>query len=282
MIEGGERGASRTALGAAALRVIHQSLDGTPKILDDPITARLFDAKTLEAIRSGAGAAETPESRGMRLRVVLRSRWAEDRLEQAVRRSVGQLVVLGAGLDTFAYRQPEWAQYLRIFEIDHPASQADKRERLAAAGIAIPPNLTFVAIDFERVSLGEGLLAGGVDFSAPTFFSCLGVLVYLSAEAVDAVFALAAGFPAGSEIAFSFGGSGASRSSATAARAAELGEPWLTRLDPEILERKLRSIGFAEISFLGPEEAERVYLRSPRRDALTAPRSSSIGAAIVG
>lgn len=272
------RGASRTALGAAALRVIHQSLDGTPKILDDPISARLLDSRTLEAILAGGEQARIAESAGLRLHVVLRSRWAEERLKRAVDRGVRQLVTLGAGLDTFAHRQPDWARALRIFEVDHPSSQADKRERLAAAGIETPANLTFAAIDFERVSLGEGLLGGGVDVSAPTFFSCLGVLIYLAPEAVDAIFALAAGFPTGSEIAFTFGGF---RSPAAAARAADVGEPWRTPLDPDVLAPRLRAMGFGPIAFPSAEEL-RAYLQPPRTDGLTAPARPSVGAVVVG
>ena len=272
------RGASRTALGAAALRVIHERLDGTPKVLDDPISARLLGARTLEAILAGGEQARIAESAGLRLHVVLRSRWAEERLKRAVDRGVRQFVTLGAGLDTFAYRQPHWARDLRIFEVDHPASQADKRERLAVAGIETPANLTFAAIDFEHVSLGEGLLASGVDVSAPTFFSCLGVLIYLAPEAVDAVFALAACFPAGSEIAFTFGGF---RSPAAAARAAELGEPWRTPLDPDVLAPRLRALGFGPIAFPSAEEMC-AYLQPPRTDGLTAPARPSVGAVIVG
>lgn len=274
---GEARGASRTALGAAALRAIHEHLDGTPKILDDPISARLLDPRTLEAIRAGGEQVRTAELAALRLHVVLRSRWAEARLRRAVERGVRQLVILGAGLDTFAYRQPDWARSLRIFEVDHPASQADKRERLGAADIEPPANLTYAAIDFERVSLRVGLPAGGVDFSAPTFFSCLGVMIYLAPDAIDAIFALAAGFPQGSEIAFTFGGG---RSPAAAARAADLGEPWRTVLDPETLSPKLLAMGFGPIAFPSAEEM-RDYLRPPRSDGLTASARPSVGAAVV-
>ncbi len=273
------RPASRTALGAAALRAFHQLRDAEPKILDDPITPRLLGAdlpRAMAAIDPGDAAAG-----GLRLQVVLRSRFAEDRLAAAVRRGLRQLVILGAGLDTFAYRQPEWARPLRIFEVDQPASQADKRARLEAAGVTPPANLSFVAIDFERTSLREGLLASDLDFSAPAFFSCLGVLVYLSREAVDAVFELAASFPPGSEIAFTYAGSGANRS-ASAERAAALGEPWRTPLDAANLEAELRAAGFSEVTFLSPDQAEAAYMSASRRDGLTRPRASRIAAAVVG
>ena len=273
------RPASRTALGAAALRAFHQLRDGEPKVLDDPITPHLLGAdlaRALAAIDPNDAAAGA-----LRLQVVLRSRFAEDRLAQAVRRGVRQLVILGAGLDTFAYRQPDWAKALRIFEVDQPASQGDKRARLKAAGIEPPANVSFVAIDFERSSLREGLRASDLDFSAPTFFSCLGVLVYLSKAAVDAVFELVASFPPGSEIAFTYAGSDAGRS-ASAERAAALGEPWRTPLDAADLEADLRAAGFCEVTLLSPEQAEADYMAAPRRDGLVRPRASRIGAAVVG
>jgi len=275
-----ERGPSRTALGVAALRAFHQLADDEPKILDDPIAARLLDAPTLDAIRKGGGETWSEERRALRAHVLLRSRYAEDRLAEAVRRGVRQLVILGAGLDTFAYRQPAWARDLRIFEVDHQATQADKRRRLDQGGVPIPANLTYVAIDFERVSLREGLRASALDFTRPAVFTCLGVLVYLTEEAADAIFELVASFPAGSEIAFTFSSSQASQS-ITAVRAAEAGEPWRTHVDPATLREKLRAMGFSTVAFLEPEDAERRYFARARRDGLTAPRRTSIAAAVV-
>jgi methyltransferase (TIGR00027 family) len=261
---------SRTAVGVAAHRAVHQLMDGDPKVLDDPISGRLL----------GAGA-RAADALTMRVQVVLRSRYAEDRLAEAVRRGVRQCVILGAGLDTFAYRQPAWADGLRIFEVDHPASQAEKRRRLASAGVPIPENLVFASIDFETTSLAEGLPRSGVDFSQRTFFSCLGVLVYLTARAARAVFELVARFPAGSEIAFSYATPRATPSPA-AQRAGEVGEPWLTAFDQPTLARELLSLGFSPISFLDPLDSKRAYFSGARADGLAPPRTGNIGAAIVG
>lgn len=274
-----QRSASRTALGVAALRAVHQLCDGAPKILADPIAPRLLDADVLRQIESYAAATEEPWARGLRAHVVLRSRYAEDRLAQAARRGVRQCVILGAGFETFAYRQPDWARGLRIYEVDHRATQEDKRRRLQTAGIPIPANLEFVAIDFESVSLRDGLQASTLDFSAPAFFSCLGVLVYLTREAVDAVFRLVAAFPTSSEIVFTF--SSAESSPDLAERAGALGEPWRTHLEPQALADDLRALGFSEVSFLSLDEAERLYFQG-RSDGLPVPRRGSIAAAIVG
>ena len=118
-----ERNSSSTALRVAELRAAHQLVDGEPKILTDPVILRLLDADVLDKIRAHPEMLSVPWVVGMRSHVLLRSRYTEDRLAEAVGRGVNQFVILGAGYDTFAYRQPEWANRLRIFEVDHPASQ---------------------------------------------------------------------------------------------------------------------------------------------------------------
>jgi methyltransferase (TIGR00027 family) len=283
-----QRNSSRTALGVAALRAVHQLLDGEPKILHDPIAVRLLDADVLQQIQSNPARAHEPLTKGLRSHVVLRSRFAEERMAQAVQRGVHQCVILGAGFDTFAFRQPDWARNLRIYEVDHKATQEEKHQRLQSAGISIPANLEFVAIDFESVSLREGLQTSSLNFSEPAFFSCLGVLVYLSREAADAIFHLVAAFPASSEIVFTFSALGSSPSgddtesrTALANMASSLGEPWQTHFDPQTLMRVLRTLGFSAISFLSSEAADQIYFQS-RNDGLRAPRRGGIGAAIVG
>jgi methyltransferase (TIGR00027 family) len=276
-----ERPASRTALGVAALRATHQLFDDEPKILADPISGRLVGPAALETLRGQLTELAGEARRSLRAQVLLRSRFAEDRLADAVRRGVRQAVVLGAGLDTFAYRQPDWAGALRLFEVDHPASQADKRRRLAQAAVPIPANLDYVAIDFERVSLAEGLRASVLDFASPAFFTCLGVMVYLEAAAVDAIFALVAGFPAGSEIVFTFSQPGAA-GSPTALRAAQAGEPWRSHVTPDTLRARLDSLGFSRLDILDQAAARAAYFREPRRDGLAPPARASIAAAMVG
>jgi methyltransferase (TIGR00027 family) len=282
------RNSSRTALGVAALRAVHQLLDGEPRILEDPVAARLLDAEVLQQIQANPARTHEPLARGVRSHVVLRSRFAEERMAHAVQRGVGQCVILGAGFDTFAYRQPGWARGLRIYEVDHRATQDDKRQRLQSAGISIPANLEFVAVDFESISLREGLQTSTLSFSEPAFFSCLGVLVYLTREAADAVFRLVADFPAGSEIVFTFSLPESSLSindaehrAAMAGMASSFGEPWQTHFEPDALMRDLGALGFREISFLSAETADRTYFQS-RSDGLRAPRRGGICSAIIG
>jgi len=270
---------SRTALGVATLRAAHQLFDAPPKILDDPIAPSLLDEGARAALAERPARIDDPGVRRLRARLVIRSRFSEDRLVAAVARGVRQYVILGAGHDSFAYRQPAWARDIRIFEVDHPATQADKRARLAAAGIAPPGNLTFVPIDFEAMSLEEGLRASPLDFARPAFFSCLGVITYLTRESVDAIFRLVAGFPPGGEIVFSFSQSG---DNTVAARAAAGGEPWITHFGPGEIKRRLGALGVSQITFLTPAETRRLYFRRPRSDGLEAPPTTFVAAAIIG
>jgi methyltransferase (TIGR00027 family) len=283
MMSDEERGASQTAVGVAMLRAVHQLFDGEPRVLDDTVVVRLLGAEVVAHIRERAQSYQGERAVALRGHVLLRSRFAEERLELAVRRGVTQLLVLGAGLDTFAYRQPEWARGLRLYEVDHPASQRAKRHRLGAAAIAVPPNLTFVPVDFEHETLRRGLERFGFDFDAKTFVSCLGVLVYLMAEAIDELFAFVASLPAGSECAFTFGGTrGADEPGkpSLATMAAALGEPWQTSMEIEDVVAMLTRAGLPEPVLLSAEEASR-YL-GIRADGLKVPKRNRIASVVVG
>jgi methyltransferase (TIGR00027 family) len=265
------RAASRTAIDAAIIRAAHFRYGGEPRILEDPIAERLLGPDMPEAI--------PPGDMNSRAGVLLRSRFAEDRIARAVERGVCQLVVLGAGLDSFAYRQPPWAESLSIFEIDQPSSLSDKRRRLAEGAVGIPANVTHVPIDFEQTSLRDGCRATGIEVDKPTFFTCLGVLGYLNRQAVDDIFRFVSEFPAGSEIAFTYFSE--PFPPAVLAFISKTDEPLLTVLDPAELAASLHKLGFIEITTLAPEEADRRYF-GVRRDGLKAPRSPAIAAAVKG
>src|SRR5215470_10038586 len=153
---------SRTGELTAIMRAIHQTADEEPKILADPIAPRLVDmtGNRDEWLTSILGHSFAKQ---WRAGFLIRNRYAEDCLAEGVEQGLQQYAILGAGLDTFAFRQPPWARSLSIYEIDHPATQHCKCDRLAAAGIAIPPNLTFVSIDFERALLTDALRAANFD-----------------------------------------------------------------------------------------------------------------------
>jgi len=188
-------------------------------------------------------------------------------------------VALGAGLDTFAYRQPAWASTLRIFEVDHPASQASKLAWLADAGVEVPANVTFVALDLEADPIGPGIAAAGFDATSPAFISCLGVLAYLAPATVYAVFAWAASLAHGTEFVFTFAQPVSGPERGTAARAAELDEPWQTRLEPGEIRERLAELGYASVAFVEPVEAAAYF--AGRSDALRPPARVSIARAVV-
>ena len=260
---------SRTALSAASHRAAHQVLEGG-RIFTDPLAARILDRDPAEI----AGEAKArPDRRAMRLFIAARTRFAEDALAAAVGRGVRQLVVLGAGLDTFAYRNPFVGDGLKVFEVDHPDTQAWKRERLAQAGITAPDRLTFAPVDFERTDLADGLAAAGFDAAQAAFFTWAGVVPYLTRDAVLATLRFIAGLPTGTEVTFDYGNPPTSlplpqrlAQSRRAARVAAVGEPWLTYFESDDLAAELRGLGFTEIEDLGPAEIGLRYFGATASD----------------
>lgn len=277
-----DRNASNTAFGTLFMRGVHQLLDAKPLILEDPVALALLGEDACRLIKDTGDHHQTLGARALRTHVVLRSRFTEDRLAEAVARGITQYVILGAGFDTFAYRQPLWAKALKIFEVDQPATQAQKRLRLKQAGIELPPNLSFAGIDFEHESLRDGLLRSGVSFVETSFFSWLGVTMYLKEDAIDAVLRAIAQFPLESEIAFTFAqppdslsGAESSFHSSLSKVVSGVGEPFVSFFTPTAIETKLRKIGFKTIAFLSNEEAEERYFRQRPKD-LHIPKRSVI------
>jgi len=274
--------ASNTAALTAMLRAAHQLVDDDPKIVNDPIAVRLVDDATREFIAARPVELRSPGLTIPRAAVLLRGRYAEDLLGQAVAQGVDQLVILGAGLETFAFRQPAFAWRLQIYEVDHPATQSWKRERLAAAGIAVPDNLHWAPIDFEKLAIDAGLAQAGFDDSRSAFLSWLGVTQYLTLPAIDATLKVVAALPAPSTIVLSFMLPEADLRSeeAAAARqvaedAARAGEPWLTRISPRDLAIRLTQLGFRKVIHLSPKEADALYFAG-RRDGLRAPHVAQL------
>ena len=272
-----QKTASRTALATAYMRAAHQLLDPPPRVLEDPTAVAVLGPGAEQSIKESAARSQTPEGRALRAHMVLRSRFAEDRLAAAVGRGVTQYVILGAGFDTFAVRQPAWARNLRILEVDHAGTQQLKRSHLAAAGHAVPPNAWFATIDFERESLRDGLLRQGIEPAQRTFFSWLGVTMYLREDAIDAVLRSVAEFPAGSEIVLTFA-SASNTPQGVAERAAEAGEPWLSFFEPQEMHDKLRGAGFTSVELLTPLVAKSRYFYAP--SSLPTPVRTTIVAAV--
>jgi methyltransferase (TIGR00027 family) len=167
-----------TALTAAAARTAHLIVDGEPHIFADTLAAGILGEQAEELLRYHRVSGDHI-LRGARTQVVVRSRYTEDRLAEAMKNGMAQYVLLGAGLDSFGYRTES---AVRVFEVDHPATQEWKKAHLEKAGIAVPGTVSFVAADFEADSLGDRLTAAGFDPARPAFVSWLGVVMYLRGE----------------------------------------------------------------------------------------------------
>jgi methyltransferase (TIGR00027 family) len=256
-------------LRTATLRAAHQLLD-KPLILRDPIAVGLVPESSEQAVLATLD--EHRNQVALRLFFALRSRFAEDRLAEAAARGVRQYVIVGAGLDTFAWRQPDYAQNMKIFAVDHVATLAWTQVMFWEHGLPKPANLTFVAADLEDCRLGESLSEFGFDRDAPSLCSVLGVTQYLSRQAIDALLGFASSLKAGSEIVTSLvptdddlQGDDVQIAVDAAKRNAAIGEPWKTRLRPLELVERLTHLGFSEVFHLTPALVRQRYF-SGRED----------------
>lgn len=274
MIEGRP---SRTALGVAMRRAAHQLLDH-PLVFEDPLALRILGPQLEGRLRADLPRHRRSRfSRGMRTFLAVRSRFAEDLLAEAVASGVRQYVVLGAGLDTFACRNPHAG--LRVFEVDFPATQAWKRELLARAGVAEPPGLTFAPCDFATQSAVDALRAAGLDESQPVFCSWLGVTMYLERDAVFATIRSllplvgspggmvfdyrlpASSLPLASRLVFWVFGRRLAR------RVERAGEPFVASFAPDDLAASIAALGAVSVDDWTPERLTARYLAG-RTDGL--------------
>jgi methyltransferase (TIGR00027 family) len=264
---------SRTALRVALRRAAHQRYDAPPLVLDDPVAVPILGPHLEELERTpnpAPGQKERPFSVSLRAFLVARSRYAEDQLAHAVARGVTQYVLLGAGLDTFAHRNP-FAQ-LRVFEVDHPATQQWKRELLAGTQLPHPTNLTYAPVDFETQALPEQLRAAGFDPALPAFFAWLGVVPYLTLPAFRGTIQFIATQPSGSGVVFDYSQPRAALSpneqlahDSLAARVQQAGEPFQLFFTPPEAAAELTA--FARVQDIGKTEINALYFAN-RTDAL--------------
>jgi methyltransferase (TIGR00027 family) len=246
-------------------RAAHQLLDN-PRVLEDPIALPILGEETQTRLRLGEREARGRAQSSFRAFMVVRSRFAEDELAAAIARGASQYVILGAGLDTFAYRNPYSEVQLRVFEVDHPATQAWKRKRLAAGGIEIPRSLAYAPVDFEKQALADGLAAVGFDPERVTFSSWLGVTPYLTQPAMDSTLKFIAECAKGSGVVFDYvcsrrhmGFWGWLAFERLARRVARAGEPFRLLFDPKNLIAQMRVMGFSEFEDLGGAELNARY-----------------------
>ena len=238
---------------AAAARAAHLLVDSEPRIFADSLAALLLGDKAETYLRYHREHGDHPLLAGTRAQATCRSRFTEDQLALAAARGTAQYVILGAGLDSFACRS-ELAGRLRVFEVDHPATQQRKRALLAAAGLAEPPTLTWVPVDFETDELIASLTAAGLDPAAPAFVSWLGVTMYLTAEAIGATLASLSRLAPGSELVTDYmltadlrDADGVAYADLVMPDSERRGEPWLSFFTPEQMTGLLTRHGFTGV-----------------------------------
>lgn len=254
----------------AVWRAVHQLLE-SPSIFNDPIALTILsDAKT--DVMNKLESYNDPLSTAMRVAIAVRSRFAEDEREKALQAGAYQYVILGAGLDTYAYRSKNLSE--RVFEVDLPSTQAMKIARLQQEKIHSSCALTYVACDFEAGALGKSLLAAGFDKNQKTFFSWLGVVPYLDAAAIEHTLKFIRSCARGSALVFDYmvepnNLSEIEKMTITilSAQLASGGEPLKSFFDPQVLSKKIADSGFTQIEDISPEYLNERYLTT-REDGL--------------
>jgi methyltransferase (TIGR00027 family) len=252
---------SRTALATSLMRALHTRTDSHPLIVD-LWGDRMVPTEVREAIPDDL-LARSPGFAG----VITRTRYTEDALRAAIADGVTQYVLIGAGFDSFALRVPEYARQIEIFEIDHPATQELKLRRIRECGLTAAPSVHFIAADLAGQSVADALARSSYQADRLSFFSWLGVTMYLTREANLATLKSVAGCAAPrSELVFTYTDEAAFSSNSEGFRAlqervAALGEPFLSGFEPKLLAHELAGCGFELIEDLSGEQTNTRYGR---------------------
>jgi methyltransferase (TIGR00027 family) len=272
---------SSTALGACMLRAAHLLVDDEPKIASDPWAVFFLDERR-RAAAANREVMGTDITRASRSTVNARVPVTEEALDEFVAAGGTQYVILGAGLDSFALRRPDLADRLTVFEVDHPATQTYKRARLAEGGVPEPAHVRFVPVDFERTDAETELLAAGWRRDVPTFFSWLGVVMYLTDAATFGTLEFVSSCPRGSAIVVQYAVKGATaaasdldiRDRASVGVAAQ-GEPWINFYEPAVLVSRLYAAGYREVDDLRAEQLQPRFFAG-RADGLWWPSTNGM------
>jgi methyltransferase (TIGR00027 family) len=246
---------SLTAFTAAAARAAHLIVDDEPSIFADTLAEAMLGDRAGELIGYHQAHGTHPVLAGARAQVACRSRYTEDSLARAVHRGISQYVVLGAGLDSFAYRSP-LAHQVKVFEVDHPATQEYKRRIRPAPG-----GLTFVPVDFTADSLRDGLGRAGFDAAEPAFVGWLGGTMYLDSGAIERTVCVLGGLARGTEVVLDFmlpaglrDAAGEMYADLVGQASAECGEPWLSVFAPDAMAALLARHGFGTVRDVGQRD----------------------------
>ena len=251
----------------AAVRALHRE-EPPPWVLDDELALLLAGGDGDEITRRLRTELPPEDLLAFSRWLCVRARLPEDVVQQGIANGVRQYVILGAGLDSFAHRRGDLLERLRVFEVDHPATQAWKRLRLQELGIGHPANLTYAAVDFETQTLRDGLVAADFDFGAPAIFSWIGVTMYLTKDAIMSTLETVLAAAPKSRIILTYNRPVSALESAEAGTARtlrqitqEMGEPFISLFEPAEIEQLLLKIGFVDIVHFGPTEAARTYFQ---------------------
>ena len=261
-----ESGPGYTATLAAVGRAVHTTSD-KPRLLEDHLALGLAGeagaALLAELTKQLPG--ESRDTFG--LLFALRARFVEDAVDAAIEDGIAQYVILGAGLDSFAYRRADLQQRLRIFEVDRAGAQAWKRRRLDEMGVAIPASVSFVPLDHDTDDLGVALTKAGFDPTAPAIVSAMALSQYLALPAIESLLSLAGSLPAGSRLVMTYVVSASELTQLeadglkwTKAQAEARGEPFLSMFRPEEIDALIRWSGFRRVDHLGPRELHARFL----------------------
>jgi methyltransferase (TIGR00027 family) len=261
----GLRGPSRTAVMTAVLRAHHRE-QPPPRVLDDWLALDLAGEQG-QVLLANMQKTWGPDGMALGARwIAVRTRFVEDKVDEAVADRIHQYVLLGAGLDSFVYRRRDLHDKLRVFEVDHPETQEWKRRRLAELGIDTPPNLVFAPVNFETDTLGDGLSSANFDFDSPAIFSWIGVTMYLTRDAIEETLTTIGGACSGTRLVLTYdiprhslGPAAQAHYDRVSTSAAALGEPFVSLFEPAEIEQVLHRFGFQVSSHFGPAEAVAMY-----------------------
>lgn len=260
------RHASRTAVLSAVGRALHLDGPGPCVFRDDLALPLAGDAGAAVAERLRAELSDTQLLSFSRW-TSLRARFVEDAVEQAIAAGIRQYVILGAGLDSFAYRRRELGTRVRVFEVDQPDSQQWKQRRLDDLEVEIPPSLAFVSVDFERETLADGLRRAGFDDTRPTILSWIGVTMYLGLDAVEQTLRSIASCAPATRVVLTYDVPASALSGmqrevrdAISRVVTQLGEPFVSAFEPIEIESLLLRLGFLDIAHYSPADVVAQYL----------------------
>jgi methyltransferase (TIGR00027 family) len=272
---------SATAAGACMLRAAHLLVDDDPKIVTDPWAVFFLDDRR-RALAANHDLMSTDITRASRSTVSARVPITEVALDEFVASGGAQYVILGAGFDSFGLRRPDLADRLTVFEVDHPATQRRKRAALADGGVPEPDHVRFVPVDFEHQTAETELRNAGWRRDIPTFFSWLGVVMYLTDAATFGTLEFVSSCPRGTTIVVQYAVQGPTvlasdldiRDRASAGVAAQ-GEPWINFYEPDVLVSRLFAAGYSEVEDLRSEQLQPRWFAG-RRDGLWWPTTNGM------